>query len=110
MSFKRHLRRPPSLDVSVLFKVPSFIIGLRHPLRLRCNELVATDSVYRPVPAVDNGSVVAQCFVGRKSGFTSCEGLGPSDKQFATTLMNHIRKYGNMDMLISDRAQAQVSQ
>jgi hypothetical protein len=66
----------------------------------RRNEPVATDSVHGPVPAVDNGSVVAQIFDGRKSEFTGCEGLGTSDKQFATTLMNHICKYGAMDMLI----------
>jgi hypothetical protein len=77
---------------------------------LRRNESVATNTVYSPVPAVDSGSVVAQFFVGRKLGFTGCKGLGPSDKQFATTLMNHIRKYGAMDLLISDRVQAQVRQ
>ena len=76
----------------------------------RRNEPVATDEVYAGgVPAVDNGSTTAQYFVGRLSGFHSVEGLGRSSKRFPTVLMNHIRKYGAMDMLVSDGAKQQIS-
>ena len=76
----------------------------------RRNEPVATDTIYGPgCPAVDNGSTAAQFFVGRKSGFTAVEGLGKSDKPFPIALMNHIRRYGAMDQLVSDNAKAQIS-
>ena len=76
----------------------------------RRNEPVATDTIYGPgCPAVDNGSTAAQFFVGRKSGFCAIEGLGRSDKRFPIALMNHIRRYGAMDQLISDNAKAQIS-
>ena len=76
----------------------------------RRNEPVATDTIYGPgCPAVDNGSTAAQFFVGRKSGFCACEGLGSSDKRYPQALLNHIRRYGAMDEIISDNAQAQQS-
>ena len=75
----------------------------------RRNEPVATDTVYGPTPAVDNGSTAAQFFIGRKSGYVSVEPLGTSDKRFPIALMNEIRKRGAMDVLISDNAQAQIS-
>ena len=77
----------------------------------RRNETVATDTIYGPgCPAVDNGSTAAQFFVGRKSGFCAVEGIGKSDKRFPVALMNHIRKYGAMDQIISDNAKAQISE
>ena len=76
----------------------------------RRNEPVATDTIYGAgCPAVDNGSTAAQFFVGRKSGFCAVEGLGRSDKRYPAALMNHIRKYGAMDQIISDNAKAQIS-
>ena len=75
----------------------------------RRNEPVATDTIYGPEPAVDNGSTAAQFFIGRISGFCASEGLGVSDHCFPIALMNHIRKYGAMDVLISDNAKAQIS-
>ena len=50
----------------------------------------------------------AQFFVGRKSGFCAVEGIGKSDKRFPVALMNHIRKHGAMDQIISDAAKAQI--
>ena len=76
----------------------------------RRNEPVATDTIYGPEPAVDNGSTAAQFFVGRISGFCSSEGLGVSDHRFPIALMNHIRRYGAMDQLISDNAKAELSE
>ena len=90
--WKRHKAPNPALNVA------------RH------NEPVATDTIYGPgCPAVDNGSTAAQFFVGRKSGFCAIEGLGRSDKRHPVALMNHIRRYGAMDQIISDNAKAQIS-
>ena len=75
----------------------------------RRNEAVATDTVYGPEPAIDDGSTAAQFFIGRKSGFVAVEPLGQSDKRFPKVLMEHIHQYGAMDMLISDNAKAQIS-
>jgi hypothetical protein len=76
----------------------------------RRNESVATDTIYGPgCPAVDDGSTAAQLFIGRKSGFSAPEGLGHTDKRYPSALMNHIRKYGAMDQIISDNAKAQIS-
>ena len=76
----------------------------------RRNEPVATDTIYGTVPAIDDGSTAAQLFVGRKSGFLAVESLGSSDKRFPVALMNHTRRYGAMDLLISDNAKAEISQ
>ena len=77
----------------------------------RRNEPVATDATFGPgCPSVDNGSTVPQFFVGRKLGFCAAEGLGKSDKRCAAALMNHIRRYGAMDEIISDNAKAEISQ
>ena len=56
----------------------------------RRNEPVATDTIYGPEPAIDNGSTAAQFFIGRISGFCAAEGLGASDHRFPIALMNHI--------------------
>ena len=76
----------------------------------RRNEDVATDTLYSSTPAIDNGSTAAQIFVGRKSHFRSIVPCGSTDKHFAKTLMDEIRKYGAMDRLISDNARAQLSE
>ena len=54
------------------------------------------------------GDTCAQVYVGQKSrniSIYSCK----SDKEFVNTLKDEIRKRGATDMLISDRAQAEVS-
>ena len=76
----------------------------------RRNEPVATDTLYGSEPAVDNGSTAAQFFIGRKSHYRSIFAMGSTDKEFATSLMDVIRKYGAMDELISDNAKAQISE
>jgi len=72
-------------------------------------EPVATDMAYSDTPAVDDGSTKAQIFVGRKSLFADAYGCN-TDKQFVGLLQDNIRKRGAMDMLISDSAQAEVSE
>ena len=77
----------------------------------RRHEAVATDTAHGPkgVPAVDNGSTTAQIFVGRTSGHVWVKGCGKSDKTFVKVLYDCIRKFGAMDLLISDCAKAQIS-
>ena len=77
----------------------------------RRHEAVATDTVYGPngTPAVDNGSTAAQVFIGRTSGHVWIKGCGKSDKTFVKVLYDCIRKFGAMDVLISDCAKAQIS-
>jgi len=70
----------------------------------RCQEPVATDTVYADTPAIDDGSTCAQIFVGRESLVTDVYGM-KTDKQ----LEDNIKHQGAMDKLISDRAQVETS-
>ena len=74
----------------------------------RRNEPVATDTVYADVPAIDNGSLAAQFFCGCETTFCDIYGVH-TDGDFARVLMDNIRRRGAMDMLVSDRAQAEIS-
>ena len=76
----------------------------------RRNEPVAMDTIYGPVghPAICDGSTMAQFFIGRKSDFRSIYPCGKSDKDVHRVLADHIRSYGAMDVLVSDRARAQI--
>ena len=73
----------------------------------RRQEPVATDYVYADVPAVDDGSMGAQIFVGTESEVCDAQGL-KSPKQFVNSLEDNIRKRGAMDKLLSDRAQTEI--
>ena len=55
----------------------------------QCCEAVATDKVYSDVPAIDDGSMAAQIFVGRQSLVTDVYGV-KTDKQFVNTLEDNI--------------------
>ena len=74
----------------------------------RRNEPVATDTIFSDTPAIDNGSKIAQLYVGRKSLVTDVYGI-KTEKQFVNTLEDNIRKRGAMDKLISDRAQVEIN-
>ena len=58
-------------------------------------------------PAVDCGAKCAQIFVGRKTLVSDAYPM-MTDGDFVGTLEDNIRKRGAMDVLISDRAQAEV--
>ena len=78
-------------------------------LNVHCrNEPVATDTIYSDTPAIDNGSKIAQFFVGRNSLVSDVYGI-KSEKEFVNTLEDNIRYRGAMDKLISDRAQVEIS-
>ena len=74
----------------------------------RRNEAVATDTIYSDTPAIDDGSKIAQLYVGRDTLVTDVFGI-KTEKQFVNTLEDNIRKRGAMDKLISDRAQVEIS-
>jgi hypothetical protein len=71
----------------------------------RCNEPVATDTVFSDTPAVDSGVTCAQLCVGHESLVADVYGL-KTDKAFVNTLEDNIRERGAMDKLISDCAKA----
>jgi len=75
---------------------------------VRRNEGVATDTFYSDTPAIDDGATTAQFFVGVESKFVEVHGM-KTDSHFIKALWDTIRKYGAMDVLISDRAQVEIS-
>ena len=77
----------------------------------RRNEPVAMDTIYGPVghPAIAHGSTHAQFFIGRISNYRSTYHCGKSDKDVHRCILDEIRRLGAMDVLVSDRAQAQIS-
>ena len=64
--------------------------------------------MYSDIPAIDNESTCAQLFVGTKNLVTDVYGM-KTDKKFVNTLEDYIRKRGDMDKLISNSAQSDVS-
>ena len=73
----------------------------------RHQEPITTDYIYANVPAVDDGSMGAQIFLGMESEVCDVQGL-KSPKQFVNSLEDNIRKRGAMDKLLSDRAQTEI--
>ena len=71
-------------------------------------EPLATDTVYSDTPAIDNGSCIAQIFVGTKSLVTDIFGMR-TEKQFVNTLQDVIWTRDAPFKLISDSAQVEVS-
>ena len=63
----------------------------------RRNEPVVTDTVWVDEPAIDDGSTVAQAFVGRKTYVTNVYGC-KTDAEFAGILEENIREWGAMDL------------
>jgi len=74
----------------------------------RWNKPVTTDTIKAQAPAVDNGSMMAQLFNRRKSLVSDACGA-KTDAAFVNTLEDNIRQQGTMDKLISDGAQAKIS-
>jgi hypothetical protein len=74
----------------------------------RCDEPVATDTVYSNTPAIDGGEICAQIFVGTETMVTDVYGM-KTEKQFVNTLEDNIRERGAMSRLLSGRAQVEIS-
>ena len=71
---------------------------LRFPAcNVKCrNEAVATDTVFSDTPAIDNGALRAQLFVGRKSLVADVYPV-KTDIEFVNTQEDNIRERGAMD-------------
>jgi len=74
----------------------------------RRNEDVATDTVYADVPAVDDGSTMAQFFCGTTSLVVDVHGM-KTEKQFPDALEDCIRRRGAPTRLLSDHAAVETS-
>jgi hypothetical protein len=74
----------------------------------RRNEPVSTDTVLSDTPAVDNGSIAAQIFVGRNTLVADAYGI-KTDREFVNTLEDNIRERVAMEKRISDGAKAEMS-
>jgi hypothetical protein len=74
----------------------------------RRNEPVATDTIFSDTPSVWGGYEMAQFFTGRHTRYNDLFEM-TSENQFVSTLQDVIRKRGAMDLLISDRAQVEIS-
>ena len=74
----------------------------------RRNEVVATDTIFADVPAIDDGSRCAQIFVGLDSMVVDVYGM-KTDKEFTKTLEDNIHKWGAMDKLVSDIEKSETS-
>ena len=99
--YARTVRSDEVLKYHFKSRFPAFNVHRRH-------EAVATDTVFSNTPAIDNGATCAQIFVGRNSLFADVYGM-KSDAEFAKALEDVIRRRGAMDLLISDKAQAEIS-
>jgi hypothetical protein len=71
----------------------------------RRNDPVATDTVFSGTPAVDNGSIDVQIFVGCHTLVANAYGI-KADRKFFNTLKDNICERGAMDKLISDGVKA----
>ena len=74
----------------------------------RRDEDVSSDTYYGPVPAIDNGSTMAQVFVGNSTLVTDVYGM-KTEKQFVNTLEDNIRERGAMRRLLTDSAKVETS-
>ena len=70
----------------------------------RCDEPVATDTIYSNTSAIDNWSKIAQFFVGTTSMLSDVYSMN-TDSQFVNTLEDHIRERGAIFKLVSNCAQ-----
>ena len=74
----------------------------------RQNEAVATDTIFSDTPAINDGSTMAQFFVGRDTLVCDAYGI-KSQKEFMNTLYDNIRFRGAMTTLITDGGRYEIS-
>ena len=80
---------------------PALTIPRRH-------EAVATDTVFSDNPAVESGVKQAQVFVGRDTLVVDAYPM-KRGKQFVNTLEDNSRRRGDMDKLLGDSAETEIS-
>ena len=100
-------RMPSSEILHKHFRAPNPALNIP-----RRGEALATDTLYSDVPAIGNGSTLAQYHVGAKTAFKSAWSL-KSTKQFINTLVytleDEVNVHGAPEMLVSDSAQYKMS-
>ena len=74
----------------------------------RRNEAVVTDTIFSDTPAINDGSTMAQFFVGRDTLVCDAYGI-KTQKQFINTLYDNIRFRGAMTTLITDGGRYEIS-
>ena len=74
----------------------------------RRNEAVTTDTIFSDTPAINDGSTMAQFFVGRDTFVCDAYGI-KTQKQFINTLYDNIRFRGAMTTLITDGGRYEIS-
>ena len=74
----------------------------------RRNEAVATDTIFSDTPAINDGSTMAQFFVGRDTLVCDAYGI-KTQKQIINTLYDNIRFRGAMTTLITDGGRYEIS-
>ena len=74
----------------------------------RRNKPVATDTIFSDTPAINDGSTMAQFFVGRDTLVCDAYGI-KTQKQFINTLYDNIRFRGAMTTLITDGGRYEIS-
>ena len=74
----------------------------------RRNEPVATDTIFSDTPAINDGSTMAQFFVGQDTLVCDAYGI-KTQKQFINTLYDNIRFRGAMTTLITDGGRYEIS-
>ena len=74
----------------------------------RRNEPVATDTVFSDTPAINDGSTMAQFFVGKDTLVCDAYGI-KSQKQFINTLYDNIKTRDAMDTIITDGGKYEIS-
>ena len=75
----------------------------------RRNEPIATDTIVSETPAINDGSTMAQSFVGKYT-LLVCDAYGiKSQKQFINTLHDNIRSRGAMNTIITNSGKYEIS-
>ena len=66
----QYARTPTSTILKKKFKSPFLVFNVKHRY-----ESVATDTIYGNTPAIDDGSILAQIFIGTKTLITDIYGM-----------------------------------
>ena len=74
----------------------------------RRNDAVATDTIFSDTPAINDGSTMAQFFIGRDTLVCDAYGI-KTQKQFINTLYDNIQFRGAMTTLITDGGRYEIS-
>ena len=74
----------------------------------RRNEPVATDTIFSDTPAINDGSTIAQFFVGKDTLVCDAYGI-KSQKQFINTLYDDIKTRGAMNTITTDGGKYKIS-